>query len=181
MAGIFFTLLLASQGKTHYPRITATKGLTKVEQNHYRLHVLKGHAWAGVKHARTYKQLVWHRRMLKRINYLLFFNHKNLQIQKLLRSMPPLDSCEREILRREGTGFDADDPSTWASAARTPNSEGSDAYGIPQALPGSKMSSHGRDWATNPVTQVRWFKDYIRGRYGSCSAALAHHNSAGYY
>ena len=32
----------------------------------------------------------------------------------------------------------------------------SGAYGIPQALPGSKMASAGADWMTNPATQIKW-------------------------
>ena len=46
----------------------------------------------------------------------------------------------------------------------------SSAYGIPQALPGSKMASAGDDWANNAVTQIRWGLGYIADRYGSpCS------------
>lgn len=43
----------------------------------------------------------------------------------------------------------------------------SGAYGIPQALPASKMRSAGADWRTNAFTQVRWMASYIHGRYGS--------------
>ena len=58
--------------------------------------------------------------------------------------------------------------SGWRVNADNPSSS---AYGIPQALPGSKMSSEGADWATNPVTQIRWGLGYIQDRYGSpCSA-----------
>jgi hypothetical protein len=47
----------------------------------------------------------------------------------------------------------------------------SGAYGIPQALPGSKMATAGADWATNPATQIKWGLGYIKGRYGSpCNA-----------
>jgi hypothetical protein len=47
----------------------------------------------------------------------------------------------------------------------------SGAYGLPQALPGSKMASAGADWQTNPVTQVKWALGYMVGRYGSpCGA-----------
>jgi len=47
----------------------------------------------------------------------------------------------------------------------------SGAYGIPQALPASKMASAGADWRTNPVTQVVWGLGYIDARYGSpCDA-----------
>ena len=58
--------------------------------------------------------------------------------------------------------------SGWRVNADNPSSS---AYGIPQALPGSKMASAGADWATNPVTQIRWGLGYIQDRYGSpCSA-----------
>jgi uncharacterized protein YabE (DUF348 family) len=39
-------------------------------------------------------------------------------------------------------------------------------YGLCQATPGSKMSSAGSDWATNPVTQLRWCAGYAQSRYG---------------
>jgi murein DD-endopeptidase MepM/ murein hydrolase activator NlpD len=54
------------------------------------------------------------------------------------------------------------------------NLAGSGAYGIPQALPASKMASEGADWATNPDTQIRWGLKYIASAYGSPSAAWAH-------
>ena len=57
----------------------------------------------------------------------------------------------------------------------------SGAYGIPQALPGSKMSSAGADWRTNPLTQVRWGVGYIADRYGDPCQALAHSGSYGWY
>lgn len=47
----------------------------------------------------------------------------------------------------------------------------SGAYGLCQALPGSKMSSSGSDWATNPETQMRWCNSYALSRYGSWQAA----------
>lgn len=47
----------------------------------------------------------------------------------------------------------------------------SGAYGIPQALPGSKMASAGDDWRTNPITQVKWGIKYVNGRYGSACGA----------
>lgn len=48
----------------------------------------------------------------------------------------------------------------------------SGAYGIPQALPGNKMSSAGSDWETNPVTQIKWMIKYVNGRYGGWSQAM---------
>lgn len=59
--------------------------------------------------------------------------------------------------------------------------EGSGAYGIPQSLPGDKMSSHGDDWETNPATQIAWGLDYIDGRYGSPCGAWSHSESNGWY
>jgi hypothetical protein len=47
----------------------------------------------------------------------------------------------------------------------------SGAYGLFQALPGSKMSSVGSDWQTNPATQIKWGLNYMNSRYGSpCEA-----------
>ncbi len=68
--------------------------------------------------------------------------------------------------------------SGWNIYADNPTSS---AYGIPQALPGSKMSSAGADWATNPVTQIRWGLGYIRDRYGSPCGAWGHSQSYGWY
>jgi len=47
-------------------------------------------------------------------------------------------------------------------------------YGLCQSTPGSKMASAGADWATNPVTQLKWCTGYAVGRYGSWSAAYNH-------
>lgn len=64
-----------------------------------------------------------------------------------------------------------------------PNSHNSSsgAHGIPQALPGSKMSSEGSDWESNGETQIRWGLKYIKGRYGSPSNAWNHFCSTGWY
>lgn len=50
----------------------------------------------------------------------------------------------------------------------------SGAYGIPQALPASKMASAGSDWRTNPVTQIVWGLGYISDRYGTPCGAWNH-------
>ena len=57
----------------------------------------------------------------------------------------------------------------------------SGAYGIPQALPGSKMASAGPDWQTNPATQIKWGLGYIKQVYGSPCAAWSHEQSTGWY
>jgi hypothetical protein len=58
---------------------------------------------------------------------------------------------------------------------------GSGAYGIPQALPGSKMAKFGDDWKTNPATQIKWGLDYIEGRYNTPCGAWSHSESTGWY
>ena len=68
--------------------------------------------------------------------------------------------------------------SGWKVSADNPSSS---AYGIPQALPGSKMASVGADWATNPVTQITWGLNYIESRYGSPCSAWAHSRSSNWY
>lgn len=50
----------------------------------------------------------------------------------------------------------------------------SGAYGLPQALPGSKMASAGADWATNYQTQFKWFVNYCNQRYGSLQGAYSY-------
>ncbi|WP_425838081.1 lytic transglycosylase domain-containing protein [Microbacterium sp. PA5] len=57
----------------------------------------------------------------------------------------------------------------------------SGAYGIPQALPGSKMASAGSDWENSAATQIRWGLGYIDGRYGTPCGAWDHSQSVGWY
>jgi len=57
----------------------------------------------------------------------------------------------------------------------------SGAYGIPQALPGSKMSSAGADWQTDPATQIKWGLGYIKALYGNPCGAWAFEEANGYY
>ncbi|MET0989165.1 MAG: lytic transglycosylase domain-containing protein [Glaciihabitans sp.] len=57
----------------------------------------------------------------------------------------------------------------------------SGAYGIPQALPGSKMASAGSDWATNAATQISWGLGYISGRYQTPCGAWTHSQAVGWY
>ncbi|MFT7709939.1 hypothetical protein ACMT9Y_03165 [Clavibacter tessellarius] len=84
----------------------------------------------------------------------------------------------RSILASQGMGDDQyacldylwTKESGWRVNAYNP----SGAYGIPQALPGSKMASAGADWQTNPATQIVWGLGYIDSRYGSPCGAKAH-------
>jgi hypothetical protein len=67
--------------------------------------------------------------------------------------------CFSNIVERE---------SGWNYRAVNPSSG---AYGLMQALPGSKMSSVGADWQTNPATQIKWGLNYMNSVYGSpCGA-----------
>ncbi|MDR1806978.1 MAG: G5 domain-containing protein [Propionibacteriaceae bacterium] len=68
--------------------------------------------------------------------------------------------------------------SGWNPYASNPYSG---AYGIPQALPGSKMASAGADWATNPTTQIIWGLGYIASRYGTPCGAWAQSEAVGWY
>lgn len=68
--------------------------------------------------------------------------------------------------------------SGWDVHADNPTSS---AYGIPQALPGSKMASAGPDWADNPATQIRWGLNYIRSSYGTPCGAWAFKRSHQWY
>ncbi|MDT0611972.1 aggregation-promoting factor C-terminal-like domain-containing protein [Streptomyces lancefieldiae] len=57
----------------------------------------------------------------------------------------------------------------------------SGAYGLVQALPGSKMASAGSDWKTNAATQIEWGLDYMKDRYGSACGAWDFWQSNGWY
>lgn len=55
------------------------------------------------------------------------------------------------------------------------------AYGIPQALPGSKMAAAGANWQTSAATQIKWMIEYIRSTYGTPQNAWAFHLANGWY
>ncbi|MFF3953257.1 transglycosylase SLT domain-containing protein [Streptomyces sp. NPDC001890] len=83
------------------------------------------------------------------------------EVQAMARQMVPGDQfqCFSNIVNHE---------STWNYRASNPSSG---AYGLVQALPGSKMASAGADWQTNPATQIKWGLNYMDSRYGSpCGA-----------
>jgi hypothetical protein len=78
-------------------------------------------------------------------------------------------SCFNNIIMRE---------SMWRINATNPSSG---AYGIPQALPGSKMATIASDWRTNPATQIIWGIEYMKDRYGSPCGAWGFKSSNGWY
>ncbi|MEU2669199.1 transglycosylase SLT domain-containing protein [Streptomyces sp. NPDC007164] len=84
------------------------------------------------------------------------------EIQAMARQIVPADQfqCFSNIVNVE---------SSWNYRASNPSSG---AYGLVQALPGSKMATAGADWMTNPATQIKWGLNYMNsGRYGSPCAA----------
>ncbi len=83
------------------------------------------------------------------------------EVKAMARQMVPGDQfqCFSNIVNNE---------STWDYTATNASSG---AYGLVQALPGTKMSSAGDDWRTNPATQIKWGLSYMNERYGSpCGA-----------
>jgi hypothetical protein len=89
------------------------------------------------------------------------------------------------ILLQKGFGLDQmpclDKLFTRESNWRVNASNPSGAFGIPQALPGSKMATAGADWQTNPATQITWGLGYIQGRYSTPCGAWAHSEATGWY
>lgn len=88
-------------------------------------------------------------------------SYTTAEVQSIARSIVAADQfqCFSNIVDRE---------SGWNHTATNPSSG---AYGLMQALPGSKMSSAGSDWQTNPTTQIKWGVNYMEDRYGSpCGA-----------
>ncbi|MFJ9027822.1 transglycosylase SLT domain-containing protein [Streptomyces sp. NPDC102274] len=83
------------------------------------------------------------------------------EVKAIARQMIPADQfqCFSNIVNHE---------STWNYRAQNASSG---AYGLVQALPGSKMASAGADWQTNPATQIKWGLNYMNDRYDSpCGA-----------
>ncbi len=78
-------------------------------------------------------------------------------------------SCFDNIIIRE---------SNWDIDATNPSSG---AYGIPQALPGSKMATVASDWRTNPATQIIWAVGYMKDRYASPCSAWSFKSANGWY
>jgi SLT domain-containing protein len=93
------------------------------------------------------------------------------EVQALAQSMVPADQfqCFSNIVDHE---------SGWDYTATNPSSG---AYGLMQALPGSKMSTAGADWQTNPATQIEWGLSYMDDRYGSPCGAWEFWTANGWY
>ena len=103
----------------------------------------------------------------------------------------PADPSEAQVIARDmmaaryGWGDDQfgclvalwNRESGWNVTAGSPGG----AYGIPQALPGSKMASAGADWQTSAATQISWGLGYVAGRYGTACGAWAHFQANNWY
>ncbi|HXI66464.1 MAG TPA: hypothetical protein VNH41_00875, partial [Steroidobacteraceae bacterium] len=69
--------------------------------------------------------------------------------------------------------------SGWSNTAKNPSSG---AYGIAQALPPTKMPFSAQEaGGSNAAAQIAWGLSYIKSRYGSPIAAMAHEQSVGWY
>ncbi|MFE7561558.1 transglycosylase SLT domain-containing protein [Kitasatospora sp. NPDC057500] len=93
-------------------------------------------------------------------------------VQELARQIVGNDAqfqCFSQIVKRE---------SGWNYTA---TNKSSGAYGLVQALPGSKMASAGADWRTNPATQIKWGLNYMNSRYGSPCGAWSFWQSHHWY
>ncbi|UQX02763.1 transglycosylase SLT domain-containing protein [Streptomyces sp. RerS4] len=93
------------------------------------------------------------------------------QVKAIAQQLVPAGQfqCFSNIINQE---------STWNYKAVNSSSG---AYGLVQALPGSKMASAGADWRTNPATQIKWGLGYMNERYGSPCAAWTFHQGNGWY
>jgi len=93
------------------------------------------------------------------------------EVQAMARQIVPADQfqCFSNIVNQE---------SSWNYQAVNASSG---AYGLVQALPGSKMSTAGADWQTNPATQIKWGLNYMDSRYDSPCGAWSFHLANGWY
>ena len=68
--------------------------------------------------------------------------------------------------------------SGWRVDAQNPNSS---AYGLPQCMISDHSECGTQEWKTNPITQLRWFYNYCKNRYGSVQGAYDHKIAKGWY
>ncbi|MCY0932689.1 transglycosylase SLT domain-containing protein [Streptomyces sp. H34-S4] len=93
------------------------------------------------------------------------------QVKAIAQQMVPAGQfqCFSKIINQE---------STWNYQAVN---KSSGAYGLVQALPGSKMATAGADWRTNPATQIEWGLNYMNKRYGGPCGAWSFHQANNWY
>jgi hypothetical protein len=90
---------------------------------------------------------------------------KNLAIGRAMAAVYGWTGSEWDSLKQLWTG-----ESNWDNHAKNPSSG---AYGIPQALPGSKMGPLANPPISSAGAQIAWGLKYIKQMYGSPSRALA--------
>ena len=139
-------------------------------------------------HAAQAHLAAWHVKFATEHQALTILAHQ--QAHQAASSAPATSGSARSIAKRmlapfgwSTSQFSCLEPlwageSGWNVTASNPSTG---AYGIPQALPASKMASTGPDWRTSAVTQIRWGLTYIKGTYGSPCAAWSHAQADGWY
>jgi Transglycosylase SLT domain. len=82
-----------------------------------------------------------------------------------------------------GQDWNALDQIATAESGWNPNAvnSSSGAAGIPQMLPSAHPDINVQQFMSNPQAQIRWFLNYIKGRYGTPSDALSVRNQQGWY
>ena len=143
------------------------------------------------RHAAQEYLAAWHVKFATEHQALTILAHRQAhQAHQAASSAPAASGSARWIAKRmlasfgwSTSQFSCLEPlwageSGWNVTASNPSTG---AYGIPQALPASKMASTGPDWRTSAVTQIRWGLTYIKGTYGSPCAAWSHAQADGWY
>jgi hypothetical protein len=135
-------------------------------------------AAAGVTHARAGLQPAAARQgaLLDTVSATLAASHRRLTSRQIARRMLKSFHWTQRQFRWLNLLWSRE--SGWRVHAGNPYSG---AYGIPQAVPGSKMASAGPRWPSNPWTQIRWGLRYIKARYGSPHRAWLHELAYGWY
>ncbi|MFD3541750.1 transglycosylase SLT domain-containing protein [Streptomyces sp. NPDC058662] len=132
----------------------------------------KAEAEAKAKREREEKEQVASRSAARDAgDFALKSSYTVAEVKAIAQQMVPADqfACFSKIINQE---------STWNYLAVN---KSSGAYGLVQALPGSKMASAGADWRTNPATQIKWGLNYMNERYKSPCGAWSFHQANNWY
>jgi hypothetical protein len=149
--------------------VDVSMGVTKVFAQHESLHIttLRAHR-AAVRAYKAREARIAARKAAKPPRPVVQAPQGNPQ-QIAAQIFGSQYSCAANIITRE---------SGWNVFASNPSSG---AYGIPQALPGSKMASAGPDWQTSALTQLRWMAQYLDDTYGGACQGWAFWQAHGSY
>lgn len=98
------------------------------------------------------------------------------------RLLPSLSACEVWLIDREQGLGQAWSTTKYHGGSHWTGGPMRDlSYGLGQAYPPEKMAAYGKAWRTSPWVQLKWFRSYVAGRYGSCAAAQAHWRAVSWY